>query len=102
MTELGGSGRSAAMGSAGPLMPLGGPHPTSPLPADPPGPQGGSQAVTAICWWSEIAQPVVPCQAGVRMSEAATVLEHRAASDPPLATTEKGDGVKPTQEFVTS
>ena len=34
------------------------------------------------------------------MSEAATVLEHRAASDPPLDTTEKGDGVKPTQEFA--
>ena len=47
MTELGGSGRLAAMGSAGPLMPLGGPHPTSPLPADPPEPQGGPQAVTA-------------------------------------------------------
>ena len=36
----------------------------------------------------------------VRMSEAATVLEHRAASDPPLDTTEKGDGVKPTQELA--
>ena len=33
-----------------------------------------------------------------RMSEAAAVWEHRAASDPPLDTTEKGDGVKPTQQ----
>ena len=36
------------------------------------------------------------------MSEAATVLEHRAASDPPLDTTEKGDGVKPTQQPTSS
>ena len=35
-----------------------------------------------------------------RMSEAAAVWEHRAASGPPLDTTEKGDGVKPTQEPV--
>lgn len=35
---------------------------------------------------------------GGRMSEAAAVWEHRAASDPPLDTTEKGDGVEPTQE----
>ena len=47
MTELGGSSRPAAMGRAGPLMPSGGPHPTFPLPADPPGPPSGSQAVTA-------------------------------------------------------
>ena len=33
-----------------------------------------------------------------RMSKAATVWEHRAASGPPLDLTEKGDGVKPTQE----
>jgi len=31
----------------GPLVPLGAPHPTFPLPADPPDPQSGSQAVTA-------------------------------------------------------
>ena len=31
----------------GSLMPLGAPHPTSPLPADPPDPHNGSQAVTA-------------------------------------------------------
>ena len=37
----------AAMVGAGPLMPPGGPHPTSPLPANPPKPQSGSQAVTA-------------------------------------------------------
>ena len=47
MTELGGSGRPAAMGRAGPLMPSGGPHPSVRAADDPDGPQSGSQAVTA-------------------------------------------------------
>ena len=47
MTDWVPSASEVAMGRAGPLMPPGGPHPTSPLPADPPGPQSGSQAVTA-------------------------------------------------------
>ena len=47
MTDRMPSASEVAMCRAGPLMPLGGPHPTSSLPADPPGSQIGLQAVTA-------------------------------------------------------